>query len=645
MGGMLPDDIYELRWVSDPRLTPDGHSVAFVDEIIDRSANAYRSRICVTTPDGSSSPRPFTSGDKRDSAPRWSPDGSRLAFLSNRDTKTSQLHVISVSGGEARRLTDLAEDVEQVTWSPDGGSLAFSARVPDDAYEEKEEARRAPRRFRRLQFKLDDVGWTGDRRRHLFVVPADGSAPARQITFGDYEDSDPAWSADGSRIVFSSGRDEDWDVCLVRELFEVDAAGGEPRRLTSIGGDASSPQWSPEGDRIAFYLYPDVEDEPLHTQVAVLETSGGRVQVLTESLDLQCRPYPELREPLWDRDHILFAVEQAGNIHLYKVLADGSAKPEPVLEGEHYIGGYDSRAGVLVHTSSVTTRPQELFRGERRLTDVTSGFTSGRTLCPAERYSATSSGGAEVDGWIVRPADFDASKSYPVLLSIHGGPFAQYGNGFFDEFQVYAAAGYVVLFSNPRGSSGYSEEWGRAIRGPGKLGPGWGSVDYDDVMAVTDAALERFSFCDGDRLGVLGGSYGGYLTSWVVSHTDRFKAACSERSVNDFYTQWGSSDFGWTVKGYTGSYLFEDRDAYLAMSPHSFAQDIHTPLLILHSENDLRCNIEQAEQLFTTLRVLGREVEMVRFPAESHELSRSGSPAHRVKRFEVILEWFDRHLM
>jgi dipeptidyl aminopeptidase/acylaminoacyl peptidase len=644
VGGTAPEDLYELQWVSDPRLSPDGRLVAYTVSGLNRDANDYTSRIWLTATDGSLSPRPYTSGEKQDGAARWSPDGSQLAFVSNRDTKTSQLFVIPAEGGEARRITDLAEDVTQTTWSPDGASIAFSARVRDDAYKEEDERKRAPRRFRRLQFKLDNEGWTGDRRRHVFVVRADGSRPPQQITWGDFEDSDPAWSVDGARIAFSSARDDDWDVSFVRDLYEVDASGGEPRRLTQTGGTAGSPVWSPDGSRVAFYLYPTVDDDPRHTQVAVLEITNGEVRVLTESLDLQCGPYPEIREPLWEGDSILFGVERGGNLHLYRVPADGSGKPEPVLEAEHYVGGYDQRAGVLVHASSTATRPYELFCGERALTEVASAFAAGRSLSRAERFTATSKDGSLVDAWLMRPPDFDASNKYPVLLSIHGGPFAQYGTGFFDEFQMYTSAGYVVLFSNPRGSSGYSEEWGRAIRGPGELGGGWGSVDYEDVMAVVDTALERFEFCDGERLGVLGGSYGGYLTSWIVSHTDRFKAACSERSVNDFYTTWGSSDFGWDFKGYTGSYLFEDRDAYLAISPHTYARDIHTPLLILHSENDLRCHIEQGEQLFTTLRILGRDVEMVRFPGESHELSRSGSPAHRVMRFKVILEWFARYL-
>jgi dipeptidyl aminopeptidase/acylaminoacyl peptidase len=301
---------------------------------------------------------------------------------------------------------------------------------------------------------------------------------------------------------------------------------------------------------------------------------------------------------------------------------------------------------VLVYTASTHDRPHELFSGDgRRITSVCDDFVAGRQLADVERFTAKSADGTEVEAWLVRPPGFDEGKRYPTLLTIHGGPFSQYGTGFFDEVQVYAGAGYCVLFSNPRGGSGYSEEWGRAIRGTGNGdGPGWGSVDYEDVMGVVDTALEQFPFLDADRLGVLGGSYGGFLTSWIVGHTKRFKAALSERSVNHLVSAFGSSDLFWIFERQFGGPMWENVDEWLRMSPATYARDIETPLLVVHSENDLRCNIEQGEHLFTLLRLLGKEVEMLRFPAEGHELSRSGSPLHRVQRFEAILEWFGRYL-
>jgi dipeptidyl aminopeptidase/acylaminoacyl peptidase len=304
------------------------------------------------------------------------------------------------------------------------------------------------------------------------------------------------------------------------------------------------------------------------------------------------------------------------------------------------------RGDRLLYTATTHTRPAELFdRDGTQLTWVCDDFVAECELAEVERFTATSSDGTEVDAWLVRPPSFEAGKRYPVLLDIHGGPFAQYGTGFFDEVQVSAAGGYCVLFSNPRGGSGYSEAWGRAIRGSGnEAGPGWGTVDYEDLMGVVDTALERFPFLDPERLGVLGGSYGGYMTSWIVGHTKRFKAALSERAVNHLVSAFGSSDAFWVFEREFGGPMWENVDAWLRMSPATYAREIETPLLIVHSENDLRCNVEQGEHLFTLLRLLGKEVEMLRFPSESHELSRSGSPVHRVLRFEAILEWFGRYL-
>jgi len=376
----------------------------------------------------------------------------------------------------------------------------------------------------------------------------------------------------------------------------------------------------------------------------VVDAATAEHRLLTTSLGLNCAPYPPVREPVWAGESLLFVVEDAGNNVPYRVPADGSAGPEPVLDGDVWLTGFDWAGGQTAHTATTATSPPEVFSGAKQLSDVSSAFRSSVELSEPERFTAVSADGSEVEAWLMRPAGFEEGRRYPVLLSIHGGPFTQYGNRFFDEFQVYAGAGYVVLYSNPRGSSGYSEEWGRAINGPIEGGPGWGTRDYEDVTAVVDSALERFDFCDPDRLGVLGGSYGGYMTSWIVSHTDRFRAACSERSVNNFVLEGGSSDIGWGFKGIVGAYWFEAPDVYLKISPSHYAENITTPLLILHSENDLRCPVGHAEDLFAILRLLKREVELVRFPAESHELTRSGSPMHRVMRFEVILDWFARYL-
>ena len=648
---MRPEDVFALTSVGDPRLAPDGRHVAYVVNRIDREANGYRATIWLAPLDGSGEPRQLTSGGRSDSSPRWSPDGRWLAFVSNRDGEDEKAHgelyVLPADGGEPRRLTQGEEDVEAIAWSPDSRRIAFARRVRGEAYEEEDERRRAPRRFTRVFYKLDGVGWIGDRRKHLFVVDLE-SGDERRLTDGDCENDEPAWSPDGRSLVFTSMRDDRWDVEFVDGLYEleVDSEGSTPRRLTQPDESANLASFSPDGSLLAYVHAVEDGTSPHHGQIAVMRPDGSDRRVLTASLDRQCSPFPLGREPVWDGDRIAFAAEDGGNVHLYTVAADGSGEPDLLVGGEQSIGLYDLREGALVYTAGTHMRPHELFAGDgKQITSVCDDFVDGRQLAAVERFTASSADGTEVDAWLVRPPDFDEARRYPVLLTIHGGPFTQYGTGFFDEVQVYAGAGYCVLFSNPRGGSGYSEEWGRAIRGPGGgAGPGWGTVDYEDLMGVVDTALERFPFLDGDRLGVLGGSYGGFMASWIVSHTTRFKAALSERAVNHMVSAFGSSDVFWIFERQFGGPMWEHVDEWLRMSPATYARDIETPVLVVHSENDLRCNIEQGEHLFTLLRLLGKEVEMLRFPGEGHELSRSGSPVHRVQRFEAILEWFGRYL-
>ncbi len=640
---MRPEDVYELTGVGDPRISPDGSRIAYVVWWIDKDANEYRSAIWVAPVDGSAEPARFTSGERRDGSPRWSPDGRWLAFVSNRgkDEKTpGNLHVIPAEGGEARRLTDRKESVEKFAWSPDSTRIVFASRVRDDAYEEEDDRKRAPRRLTRLFYKLDSVGWTTDRRTHLFVVGIDGEGEPKQITDGDCEDGEPCWTPDGNRIVFTALRGERWDVDLVARLYSVDADGGEPSRLTGDDASFDTPSFSPDGTQLAVRYQPEDGTFPRHGQIGVMHPDGTGLRLLTTSLDRQCTPFPNFREPIWVNGRIVFTIEDGGNTHLYAVAADGSTAPELLVGGERSISAYDMRGDTIAYVASTHTTLGELFIGDRQVTSL----TGDRSYLDAERFTAVSKDGTEVDAWIVRPPDFDPSKRYPTLLSVHGGPFTQYGTGFFDEFQVYASGGYVVLFSNPRGGSGYSEEWGRAIRGPVEGGPGWGTVDYEDVLGVVDAAVEKFDFIDAGRLGIIGGSYGGFMTSWTIAHDHRFKAAISERAVNHMVSAAGSSDLFWVFHQQFGGHWFDHVDVWLERSPAMYAKNIETPVLVLHSENDLRCNVEQGEHLFTELRLLGKEVEMVRFPAESHELTRSGSPLHRVQRFEIVLDWFGRYL-
>jgi dipeptidyl aminopeptidase/acylaminoacyl peptidase len=646
--GMRPEDLYELTWVGDPRLSPDGATVAYVVWAMDREANDYRSAIWMAPADGSAPPRKVTAGERQDADPRWSPDGRSLAFTSNRggDKEKKQLYVMPAhEPGEPQKLTKQDEDVEQPAWSPDGSRIVYAARVPDPAQLEPDERKRPPKRITRLQFKLDNEGWTADRPHHLFVVSSDGSSEARQLTDGDFEDSWPAWSPDGTRIAFVSARHENWDLSWTNDIYVMDADGaGELELLTGTDGDVAGPAWSPDGTRIAYLVTPGVFDEPRNGRVAVVDVASKERRILTESLDRNAMPYPPFREPIWDGETLLFPIEDRGTEPLYRVPADGSSEPEPVIDGPFCLSGVDAVGGRIVHSRTTPAMPAELFVGDKRVTDVSSGFSTNAKLGEPERFTAVSPDGSEVEAWMLRPAGFDEGKSYPLVLTIHGGPFTQYADKFFDEVQVYAGAGYAVVYSNPRGSSGNTEEWGRAIRGPVEGGPGWGSVDYEDLMAVVDEAVKRFAFVDSDHMAVMGGSYGGYMTTWMVGHTDRFACGISERAANNLSTLDANSDLAALFKGTTGASFWEAPDEYRRVSPTTYATDITTPLLILHSEGDLRCPVNQAEELFAILRSLKREVEFVRFPAEGHELSRSGTPFHRVTRFEVILDWLGRYL-
>ena len=382
---MKPEDVYALTSVVDPRLSPDGLRVAYTVSRVDEEANAYRTAIWVAPLDGSAEPRQFSSGERHDGSPRWSPDGRWLAFVSNRDGEDEkkakgQLYVMAADGGEPRKLTDGKESVDSVAWSPDSQRIAFARRVPDEAYEEEDDRRRPPRRFTRVFFKLDGVGWTGDRRKHIFVVGLDGD-DERQLTDGDCENDSPEWAPDGERLVFTSMRGDRWDVDFQEALYEleVDGEGAEPKRLSQPDEDAAMGSFSADGSHIAYIYAPEDGTYPHHNQIAVMQADGSDRRILTASLDRQCFPFPLAREPVWDGDRIAFGVEDGGNVHIYTVAADGSGEPELLVGGEQSTGLYDLVDGVLVYTASTYGRPHELFgRDGKELTSVADDFVSGR---------------------------------------------------------------------------------------------------------------------------------------------------------------------------------------------------------------------------------------------------------------------------
>lgn len=654
---MRPADIADLVELSDPRVSPDGRTIAFVVTTMDLPGNAYRSGVWVAGSDLGLPACPFTEGTARERTPRWSPDGEWLAFVRHPDETGARLCITSIDGGETYELLEWPEDIDDLVWTPDGTRIVFTARERDEAtYGPDKDKHRPPRRIDRLSYRTDSIGWTIDRPKHVLSIASDGSdeGNATALTSGPYQDAGIAVSPDGAHVVFSSARTPTWDTDLSSHLYRIPIEGGvEPEQLTDGTTTHGSPSWSPDGRHLSF-VWGDRHSMMRHGQigVVVLEEGAASERLLTTSLDLHCAPYlGGARDAAWESDDsLLFQVDEAGNVPIYRARLDGST--EVVVSGDRQVGGFDVAGGTLAFVAATATTTSELFAvvdgEERQLTHLGEPFARAHRVAAPERFTATSADGTVVEAWILRPVDAAEGDRHPTLLSIHGGPFSQYGNRLFDEFQVAVGAGYAVIYSNPRGSSGYSEKFSRGIRGPKAAvdpGTGWGGADYEDLMAVVDTAIERFDFIDRERLGVMGGSYGGYMTAWLIGHTDRFKAACSERSCNNLFTFAHTSDIGASFPaGYIGTTHLEDPEEFLRQSPVTYYRDMKTPLLILHSENDLRCPIEQAEDLFVRLKMSGRDVEFVRFPGESHELSRSGAPKHRVERLEIILDWFGRKL-
>jgi dipeptidyl aminopeptidase/acylaminoacyl peptidase len=645
---MQPSDIEHLAWVSDPQLSPDGTQAAYVVTRVDKAANRYRSRVWLIDADGKSTPRPISAGEETDGSPRWAPDGRSIAFTSTRlkDEKgrtRSSLYLLATDGpGEASLLCDRDEGIGQLAFSPDGSMISFASRVRGEHYESPEVGARKPRRIDRPMYRLNGEGMTLDRPMHVHVVPTDGSSGAIDVTPGDADFSSPAWFSDSVRILAS--RSDTSVRILSSDIASIDLVSGDVEVVTNGDGVYGAPAIDSR-DRIACTGYDDAAVFPQNSHVGLLADSEAQPSWLTTSVDRDWLAFPVPAAPEWVGDSLRALVADQGRVSLRDVDLDGNVTE--VVGGDRWVLGWSSVDSTVAFVAENPTHAAELFivdeNGERRLTNVTRTLTRGYEPIPAERFTAVS-GDAEVDAWIYRPADFDPSKQYPMLLNIHGGPFTQYGDFFYDEAQMEARAGFVVVFANPRGSSGRDNDWGRAIRGKALDGAGWGAVDYDDCMAVVDAALEQFPFIDADRMGVLGGSYGGYMTSWIIGHTDRFAAACSERGVNNLLTLDLTSDIAGVCAFWFGESALDNAAELLRMSPISYADEMTTPLLIVHSDQDLRCPHEQADQLFYALKERDREVEYYLFPEETHELSRSGSPTHRVQRAELILEFFSRHL-
>ncbi|MGZ6327833.1 MAG: prolyl oligopeptidase family serine peptidase [Candidatus Limnocylindrales bacterium] len=684
-----PDDLYALRVPLDLRISPDGRLVAFVVRSVAPGRDGYRHALWLVPADGSQPARQLTLGATSDTCPRWSPDGRTLAFISDRaavfqvagagdrvgpkeapkDGK-AQVWLLPLEGGEARQLTRLPKDVRDIAWSPDGRRLCV---VSSTVRADERPAVRRPedppepdlRSIDRLFYMLNGAGFTYDRPGNLWRIEvADGEAV--RLTSGPADDAQPAWSPDGRRIAFVSARHRHADLDWRTDVFLVPAAGGVPVRVTGGRGERTfyEPVWSPDGAWLAvkgtrpqrpgargdLWRFRPRRDDPGENLTGEhdLFVDAGMNSDLTGGATSRHH---------WSADgrFLTFAAPLEGAYELWRVAVAGH-RLERLTNGQHWLSMADQvplpGGGARIAAARASgTEPFDLvalevqaglLRGARseprRLSDLMGeAWKDVRFSRPQERWHEVD--GRRIQGWFLPAAGVRSRRPAPLVVEIHGGPQTLYGWSLMWEWQSLAAAGMSVYACNPRGSQGYGEAFCAANFGD------WGSGPMADVMGGVDALIAD-RLVDPARLGVTGGSYGGYLTSWIVGHTDRFAAAVTCRSVNDMTSQMLSGDIAGPQFGRLeyGKSPWEDPDLYLRESPLTYAPAIHTPLLIQHAEKDLRTTITQAEELFTVLRSLKRPVRLLRVPEESHELTRSGTPFRRVANLEEIVGWF-RHFL
>jgi dipeptidyl aminopeptidase/acylaminoacyl peptidase len=630
------DDLYRLRDVSDPRVSPDGGWVAYTVATPDTADDKNHSAVWMTSWDGARTVR-LTTSKQGENTPRWSPDGRYLGFLSSREDEHAQLWLLNRSGGEGRKTTTFKGDVDDFVWAPDGKRIAL---VVEDADTAKPKTP-APIVIDRFQFKQDEIGYLGKRRRHLYVLDVE-SGQSALMTPGEYDELLPAWSPDGKRLVFVSKRRPDFDRDNNWDLYVIDAApGAAPRQLTSFAGPdndpdtESRPAWSPDGRSIAY-----LQGGPLQLiyyavqKLAVISAAGGAPRILTAALDRN------VSNPVWSADgsSILFLLEDDRAVQLARVPAAGGAI-ERVVDGPRVVLAFSTAPdGKIAVLAATTEAPPEVFAveqsGLRSLSRQNDAWLGDLRLGAVEPISFRSRDGTPVNGFVVKPPDERSPPPgrHPALLRIHGGPVSQFAYRFDFSFQLFAARGYVVVAANPRGSSGRGEQFSSAIFAD------WGNKDAQDVLAAVDYAVAQ-GWADPGRLGVGGWSYGGILTNYVIGQDRRFKAAVSGASASNILAGYGTDQYVREYEAELGLPWRNPATWVKLSSPFLHADRITTPTLFLCGDKDFNVPLLNSEQMYQALRSLGVATQLVIYPDQYHDIRR---PSFRRDRLERYLAWYDR---
>ena len=644
-----PEDVYALKTVSEPEVSPDGKFVAYVVSWNDKDTNETCSSVYRAPLNGESPARRFTWG-KTDRSPRWSPDGRFLAFVSNRGGK-NQIFLAPLDGGEPYQVTHSNFGVSQPCWSPDGKQMAYAARIGD--YKETKERsaaeKAAPRVIRDLRYKFDGIGFFDERRLHIVTLDIE-TGREKQITDGDWNDGQPSWSPDGEFIAFVSDRQRDRHQRHWRgDVWVAPKAGGRARKLTRSKGGASSPLYSPDGRFIAFIgLERSEADTARNPHLMIVPAKGGEApRSISAAIDRPVAGFPVPmagRTLAWQPDgrKLLFLAADRGTVALYRAdLPSGSV--EKVLGGDRQIEGLSlSPSGrQIAFTAAWISNPGEVYSmgldgktKEQNLSRANDEMRGNIEMARPRRMKYKSRDGLEIEAFVLYPPHHKKGKPSPTVLEIHGGPHSFHPSpAALVTFQAMASAGYVVVLPNPRGSGSYGEAFALACVGD------WGGQDFHDLMAGVDELVER-DIADPDRLYVSGYSFGGFMTTWTVAHTNRFRAAVVGAPVADPASMFGTTDIPRFNAYELGATPFDNPDRSWQRSPVAYLPQIETPVLLTHNEGDLRCPIGQSEEIFQGLKMLGKEVEFVRYPGGSHV---SRPPSQQVDRTRRIVEWFDRH--